>query len=137
MTANHDLDEFGRTALHYAAVDGDTASVARLLEEGYLATLADKQGWTPLHFAAQARCALCCKLLIGAGAAVDPQDSHGNTPLWRAVFASRGDGSVITLLRQAGADPVRSNKHGVSPAKLARTIANYPVAQFFADVKSE
>lgn len=131
MTTKHDLDEFGRTALHYAAVDGDSDGVARLLAEGFLATLADKQGWTPLHFAAQARCALCCELLIGAGAAVDRQDSHGNTPLWRAVFASRGDGSVIMVLRQAGADPARSNKHGVSPAKLARSIANYPVAQFW------
>jgi hypothetical protein len=48
----------------------------------------DDNGWTPLHFAAQA---------------VSPA----------------------------------KNKHGVSPASLARTIANYDIAQYFADVTED
>jgi ankyrin repeat protein len=74
------------------------------------------------------------KLLLKAGAAVDPRDSYGNTPLWRAVFQSEGDGEVIQLLRKAGADPYIENKHGNSPLKLARTIDNYDVRQFFSDL---
>jgi uncharacterized protein len=51
--------------------------------------------------------------------------------LFRAVFNSCGDGSVIELLLSAGADPNAPNDSDVTPIKLARTIANYDVAQFF------
>jgi uncharacterized protein len=51
-----------------------------------------------------------------------------------AVFNSRGHGGLIAILRKRGADPYRKNHHGVSPLDLARTIANFDVAQFFADL---
>jgi len=76
---------------------------------------------------------MAVKLLIDAGAAIDPVDDHGNTPLSNAVFESRGDGQVIQMLLAAGADPHRKNSHGVSPASLAHTISNYDVAKFFRD----
>jgi ankyrin repeat protein len=41
---------------------------------------------------------------------------------------------MIHLLRQHGADPLRTNHYGVSPLSLARTIGNYDVSQFFADL---
>jgi hypothetical protein len=41
---------------------------------------------------------------------------------------------MIVFLRQAGADPIRQNHHGVSPLSLARKIGNYDVAQFFSDL---
>ena len=68
------------------------------------------------------------------GANPDLRDAHGNTALFRAVFASRGEGGVIQLLRKAGADPTARNASGVSPLSLARTIANNPVAVHFADL---
>ena len=74
------------------------------------------------------------RILIAAGAPVDLRDSNGNTPLWRAVFSSRGDGAVIKLLRDAGADPYAENASGVTPRALARTIANFDVTQFFSDL---
>jgi len=43
-------------------------------------------------------------------------------------------GGLIALLRSHGADPHAENKHGVSPVSLARTIANYDIAQFFKDL---
>jgi uncharacterized protein len=61
-------------------------------------------------------------------------DRHGNTPLFRAVFESNGRGEIVKMLRAAGANPERENIHGVSPAQLARTIANYDVAQYFCDL---
>ena len=70
------------------------------------------------------------RILLDVGAQVDAVDAHGNTPLSRAVFESRGRGELIRLLLAAGADKHRCNRHGVSPLSLARTIANYPVAQF-------
>jgi uncharacterized protein len=129
------LDREGRSDLHYAARDGDLQSVQKLVTAGADVNLQDKMGWTPLHFAAQARSEVVTKHLLEHGASVEIEDAYGNTPLFRAAFDSRGDGSVIRALRAAGADPKRKNKRGVSALSLARTIANYDVAQFFNDIK--
>ncbi|MFD8425514.1 ankyrin repeat domain-containing protein [Streptomyces sp. NPDC059466] len=79
----------------------------------------DRQGWTPLHFAADEQDAAAVGSLLAAGAEVDAPDEQGNTPLWQAVFTYRGDGEVLSLLVGAGADPDRDNLHGVSPRRLA------------------
>ena len=124
-------DPLRRTELHHACAGGDVARIRALLQSGASANVSDAAGWTPLHFAAQARSALAAELLIRAGAAVDPLDDHGNSPLVRAVFESRGDEQVIEVLLAAGADPHRQNRYGVSPLSLAHTIENYDVAKFF------
>ncbi|MFF3164347.1 ankyrin repeat domain-containing protein [Streptomyces sp. NPDC003273] len=59
---------------------------------------ADADGWTPLHFAAQAQAPAVVEVLLAEGAAVDVVDRHGDTPLSRAVFCSRGEGGTIRLL---------------------------------------
>lgn len=128
------VDRAGRTPLHYAAGDGATAEAMRLLGAGADPNAQDDDGRTPLHFAAQADSADIVRSLIAAGAKVDVRDSYGNTPLFRAVFASCDDGTVITLLRSAGAGPHAANTSGVTPLALARTIANFDVARFFADL---
>jgi ankyrin repeat protein len=87
--------------------------------------------WTPLHFAAQAQAPSAIEVLVAAGAPVDAADGQGNTPLWRAVLCSQGEGATIGLLLEAGADPDRGNGHGVSPRALAGRIANYDVAAHF------
>jgi len=128
------LDREGRSALHYAAQQDNLEGIAGLLREGADPNLQDRSGWTPLHFAAQANSAPCIEALLHGGANPALSDSDGNTALFRAVFASRGSGDVIHLLRAAGADPNALNSHGISPLTLARTISNYDVAQFFADL---
>jgi len=128
------VDRAGRTALHYAAGDGDAALVKELLASGMACGVADDSGWTPLHFAAQKSAPQIVQLLLEAGADVDPRDSNGNTPLFKAVFSSRGNGDVIKLLRASGADSNATNANGVSPLTLARTIANFDVRQFFSDL---
>ena len=127
-------DEFGRSGLHYAARDGDVAGVRKWIKKGADVNAADKAGWTPLHFAAQALSVEVVRVLLENGASVDPVDGHGSTPLWRAVSASRGEGGVIQALRAAGADPWKKNKFGVSPVESARMVANFDIAQWFADL---
>lgn len=61
---------------------------------------------------------------------VDAQDAFGNTPLFRAVFNSRGQGETVEELLRAGANPDLPNHSGVTPRGLAHSIANYDVAQF-------
>ncbi|MFI7337691.1 ankyrin repeat domain-containing protein [Streptomyces sp. NPDC050085] len=123
-----DRDRLGRTAVHYAAADGDVDALRVLLAEGADPGAADAAGWTPLHFAAQAQAPSVVEVLLAEGAGVDVVDRHGNTPLSRAVFCSRGEGGTIRLLLESGADPDRDNAYGVSPRALAGRIANYDVA---------
>ena len=64
-------------------------------------------------------------------ARVDLKDSNGNTALFRAVFNSKGEGTIIKQLLASGSDPDQKNNHGVSPRILADTIGNYDVKQYF------
>jgi ankyrin repeat protein len=128
------VDEYGRTPLHYAAADGQVKEVIRLLAAGTNPNAQDDSGWSALHFAAQAVSPGVTEALLAGGAQTELKDSFGNTSLSTAVFESRGNGSVIQLLRRAGADPHAANSSGVTPLSLARTIANYNVRQFFTDL---
>lgn len=73
-------------------------------------------------------------MLLKHGALVDLINQFGNTPLFVAVFNSRGKGAMIKLLRRYGADPDKANNHGQTPIGLARLIGNNDVAQFFDDL---
>ena len=128
------VDEYGRMPLHHAAAEDQVEEVIRLLATGVNPNVQDDNGWSPLHFAAQAVSPGATEALLAAGAQTELRDSFGNTALSTAVFASRGNGSVIQLLRRAGADPHAANSSGVTPLSLARTIANFNVRQFFTDL---
>jgi ankyrin repeat protein len=114
-------------------LDDDVAQAERLLAAGMDPNRGDVDGFTPLHLAAQQGALSAARLLLDHGARVDAVDRFGNTPLWTAVFNSRGCGDLIALLRERGANPSHRNHSGLTPAALARKIANYDVAQFFAD----
>ena len=114
-------DTFGRTALHYAAADGRTDELRRLIAGGADPRDPDGAGFTPLHFAAQEQHADAVEVLVRHGADVAAADRWGNTPLWRAIFTARGARTTIAALLAAGADPDSENGHGISPRRLAET----------------
>src|SRR3977135_2085431 len=93
------VDEYGRTPLHYACRDGNSALCAELLAAGAVSNVHDHRGRSAPHLPAQAQSAQITKLLINASADLDVGDGNGNTPLWRATMTSRGQGEVIGLLR--------------------------------------
>ena len=132
-----DIDEFGRSPLHYAALENDLSLAGERIAAGDDPNLGDTHGFTPLHFAAQEGALDVARLLLASGADVDPLDVHGNTPLMAAVFNSRGRGDLIELLRASGSDPLRPNNSRQTPVGLARLIANFDVAQFFEDVPGQ
>lgn len=129
-----ELDQYGRSALHYASLEGDVARVRALIREGADVDVADQSGMTPLHFAAQEGRLEVARVLLVAGAAIDAQDEHGNSPLFTAVFNATDEGALIRLLREGGADPWLVNRHGQSPAGLARLVANQQTRIFFDDL---
>ncbi|MFF1415749.1 ankyrin repeat domain-containing protein [Streptomyces sp. NPDC058289] len=95
-----------------------------------------RRGWTQLHFAADEQDAVAVGSLLAAGAEVDAPDGQGNTPLWQSVFTYRGDGAVVSLLVEAGADPDGDNLHGVSPRRLAGWRMGSDVAVHLGDRRS-
>ena len=129
-----DLDRAGRSALHYAAVDGDFARVVELIALRADVNLVDRAGGhTPLHFAAQAQHSAIAQALLSAGAEVDARDRFGKTPLAMALIhiTHRHDGEVIGLLLASGADPDLENNRGISPRKFANMVANYDLKKYF------
>lgn len=117
-----------------AALGNEPLDVAARLTAGDDPSLGDRLGFTALHLAAQEGAVEAARLLLDLGADVDPVNQYGNTPLFVAVFNSRGRGEMIALLRERGADPYKANDAGQSPVVLARLIGNYDVARFFADL---
>ena len=124
-------DKGSSTPLMRAAVHGSYLMSAMLLQEGADVNATETQGWSALHFAAQKHDEPVTRLLLDLGANVNAQDSYGNTPLVKAVLNCQGRGEIVTLLLSRGADPNIENKSGISAVKLAQTISNYNVKQFF------
>lgn len=120
-----------RSELHDAAIDGDGDAVRRALAGGAPIDATDYRGMTALAMAATHNNSSAAAALLEAGASTEIPDRYGNTALWAAVFNSRGDATIVRLLRAAGADPDHVNAAGRTPRELAATIANYDTAFLF------
>ena len=133
------IDRLGRTALHYAAVDKNFDEAKRLIGQGENVNARDDNDWTPLHFATQAGTIEIVKLLLQNGAEIDAANSSGATPLLSAVTNYIGDGTIIKMLRDAGANPNHDNRNGISPLYAARNFCSdltrdCPASEFFTDL---
>lgn len=127
---DNSLDREHRTLIFYASMNGDVSFVKDMIARGGNVNTFDKNLETPLHFAVRGHQIEIAKLLRDAGANLEAQDLDGNTPLWRAVFESRGRPEMIKLLISLGSDINKKNKHDVSPKDLASTIGNYNLKNF-------
>ncbi len=96
-------DAMGRTSLWWAAHDGHTDTIDRLLADKSDPAAADLDGDTPLHAAARAGQLDAAKRLLRQGGPVNAAGLYGVTPLMLA--ASRGDLPLAQTLLEAGAMP--------------------------------
>ena len=106
------LDDEGKSALHNAVMANYKEYVLFLLGRGANATLADKQGQTPLHFAGTAEIATA---LLDHGAAVDAVDSDGKTPLLAITSRRASRACIVAIVRvivEAGANVNASDSNG-------------------------
>ncbi len=107
-----------------AAREGDAARVRSQLDRGAEVNLAQGDGMTPLHWAAERGHASVVDLLISASADVEAKTRIGSyTPLH---LASRGAHSgVVQRLLEAGADAgAATTNSGVTPLHLAAGAIN-------------
>jgi len=110
-----------------AARWGDDEAVEDFIAIGKDVAMKDKEGRTPLHYAAGYNHDEVAKMLIEAGAPIEARDTLENTPLHYAAGYGRPD--LVTLLLAAGADKGAKNRNGKTPYDLATADARNPVSQ--------
>lgn len=117
--------------------DFDIESFKDLIALGADVNECDCNGVTPLWLAAQQSNYEAAKILIEHGANLEARDRFGSSPLHRAIIHSKlaKDDRTIKLLLDAGADIHCQNNSGITPLKLANTIAGFPYLYLFKDKK--
>jgi ankyrin repeat protein len=125
------------TPLMGAAHNGDAELTRLLLERkpDVDATSPDNDGvvkngpvefgtLTALHLATAAASPTVVKLLLGAGASVNPRDARGLTPLMWAVGTDRPEPQIVRMLLDHGADASIASNIGETATDWARKYSN-------------
>lgn len=121
----HGIEAFDgdkRTAIIWSSFFGQIEILKWLINKGANVNHQDKIGYSSLHFCGQEQNIEVAKILLENGADPNILDEHDNSPLWTALFNSKGKFDLVRLLRLKGADPNPKNKHGRSPNDLAISI---------------
>ena len=105
----------GETALMMAALRNRQDWVQRLLDKG---AAVNREGWTPLHYAATGAEPAVLELLLGRGAKLEAASPNGTTPLMMA--ARYGTEPSVQWLLEHGASLDARNVQGLGVADFAR-----------------
>ena len=108
------LNHAGETPLMMAALKAEVDSVTALVAHG---AAVNKDGWSPLHYAATGGSAAIVKLLLSKGAALEARSPNGTTPLMMA--ARYGNEEAVDALLAAGADRTAKNDLGMDASAFA------------------
>jgi ankyrin repeat protein len=127
----------GMTALHWAAMNGDTELAQMLLVAGANVRSTTRLGtYTPLYLASQQGHAAVIQALIKAGADVKAGTPNGTTPLM--VAAASGEVEAVKVLVEAGAEV--NGKDGVrqqTPLMYAAASNRAAVIEYLASKGAE
>ncbi|CAI9293419.1 unnamed protein product [Lactuca saligna] len=129
-------DVFGYQATHVAAQYGQTAYLYHMVTKWNAdPDIPDKEGRSPLHWAAYKGFADSIRLLLFLDAYRGRPDKEGCTPLhWAAI---RGHLEACTVLVQAGKkdDLMVTDNTGLTPAQLASDKNHIQVAFFLGNAR--
>jgi ankyrin repeat protein len=112
------------TALMMAALAGQLGFVKQLAERG---AQINREGWTPLHYAASSMEPPVVAYLLQRGALVDAPSPNRTTPLMMAARYGVEDSALLLL--QRGADTTLRNDQGLSAADFARAAGRERLAE--------
>ena len=104
-------DANGRTPLFWATRRGDVDAVQLLLDYGANVSIADNQGYMPIH---EASTVACARVLLSKSVQVMSRNTWGRTALHQAC--ERGeDAALLDVLISAGADVDATDATGETP----------------------
>jgi ankyrin repeat protein len=113
----------GETPLMMAALKAEADAAAALIAHG---AAVQKDGWTPLHYAATGGSAAIVKLLLSRGATLEARSPNGSTPLMMA--ARYGNEEAVDSLLAAGADRTARNDLGMDASAFAASAGREKLA---------
>ncbi len=113
------IDQFGRTAMHLACHSDDFYELAEKLSNLGSAdpNVRDKNGYAPLHVAAETNAIRITQLLVRMNATIDISAKYSFTPLFFAVLSNSTP--TIKLLIKNRADVTKMDHFGRSPLHFA------------------
>uniref|UniRef100_A0A5S6MH64 Mesogenin-1 n=1 Tax=Xenopus tropicalis TaxID=8364 RepID=A0A5S6MH64_XENTR len=120
-------DTDGFSALHHAALSGNTELISLLLEAQAAVDIKDNKGMRPLHYAAWQGKKEPMKLLLKSGSAVNIPSDEGQIPLHQA--AQHGHYDVSEMLLQHQSNPCIMDISGKTPLDLACEFGRVGVVQ--------
>ena len=125
--------EYGRSALHSAALSNAINAVKILIDNGINLDLQDKgSGATALHYCALYNRPEITNLILQKGGRLIVADNYGNQPLWTAVFNVKGKEErlpLVELLLKFGANKNHKNLAGRSPLDFANQVGYAPLLE--------
>lgn len=121
------VNQANETALMMAALRGHLDWCTRLVERG---AAVNREGWTPLHYAATGPNPKVTAFLLEKGAQVDAPSPNGSTALMMA--ARYGHEDSVRVLLAAKADPRLRNQKDLSAADFARDAGREALASRLA-----
>lgn len=125
-------NNFGITALHYAAIGGHQEIAAQLLAAGANVNEGTQTGITPLYGAVSEGKAEMVRFLIRNGADVNAATTEGAVPLHAAT-----DKVMAQLLVNAGAKVKARNNYGFTPLHIAAHYGYIDMAEYLLSKGAE
>jgi len=120
----------GETPLMLAAIKGRLDWVELFVKRG---AQVNREGWTPLHYAASGPDNGISTWLIAHGAEINARAPNGNTPLMMA--AKYGPYDLSAVLVKLGADPSLHNEQGSTAADFAASAGYEPLAKWLRSIQ--
>ncbi|XP_074657017.1 uncharacterized protein LOC141910195 isoform X2 [Tubulanus polymorphus] len=118
LRASYEVDREGRSALHYAAVNGFAEVCKLLLEAGCDPNIQDNLGYTALHQAAAQGHREVIHELLSRHCDLNRQDRvNGNCAMHEAAW--NGYSNTLEILTEAGANIFLTNKSGFTALHLS------------------
>ncbi|MBM3887322.1 ankyrin repeat domain-containing protein, partial [Candidatus Dependentiae bacterium] len=127
----NEVDDMGRSPIHYAAYHGHCDTIATLKDLGANIDVYTRDQKTALHVAAYRNQYDATNLLLSLNANPNLSDEHGSTPLHFVSGRKESDINIGFKLVEYGANPNSPDSDGVTPLVLATQTGKSELVQCF------
>jgi|WetSurMetagenome_2_1015567.scaffolds.fasta_scaffold18843_5 uncharacterized protein len=115
-------NERDESLLHRSIVTKHSKISINLIDRSIDVNVKNYRGESVLHYLCDHPDLVIAQKVLENGGDLTIKDIWGNTPLWCAVFNSRGKYEIVKLFMKYGSDPSAKNNNGKSPMDFAKQI---------------